>query len=189
MFIKRNRKCCKKGISIVELLIMILIIGILGSVTYPHILGMYARSHEASVKSNMFTLQVAAENFASMAEGLYPVIPTDEVGHVLSAVAIMRYNPHRIADACPANYSFVSTTQYALLPGDCSFKNPFLLGGNCFDVSFIPPSHQEIHFLTSGQGTVYWVPDTTSTNPATRGYKIYGDGYNNILFFVLSSGY
>ena len=169
---------------------MVLIIGILSSVTYPHILGMYKRSHEASVKSNMFTLQVAAENFASMAEGLYPVEPYLNVCDILIATGNpYSVNYHHIADVCPATAATVSWSPETLLPGNCSYKNAFLIYGNCLAKSSIPPSHHPIAQNESGQGTVYWVPDTTSIEPATRGFRIYGDGYNNILPFVISSGF
>jgi Tfp pilus assembly protein PilE len=180
-----KREGFRKGVSMVELLLLILIVVILSSVLFPHIQRMYVRGREAAVKSNMLTLNVAAENFATMADGLYPSYPVNTVAEILQYAGIVSANEYRIADVCPASESSVSYTQYALLPGNKTYRNPFLTGGNCLDISYDPPPHRIIVFLDSGQGTVYWVPD--NHYDVTKGYRIYGDGYNNILPFVVSS--
>lgn len=186
MIFNTERKEHRKGISMVELLIMILIIVILSSVLFPHLQRMYVRGREASVKSNMLTLNIAAENFATMADGLYPVNPTDQVWQILTYAGVITSNEYRIADCCPASADIVSFTQYALLPGNKTYRNPFMTVGNCLDMAFNAPTHKIIVPLDSGQGTVYWVPDTQAE--IAEGYRIYGDGYNNILLFVISSG-
>jgi Tfp pilus assembly protein PilE len=181
-----KRKEFRKGVSMVELLVLVLIVVILSSVLFPHIQRMYVRGREAAVKSNMMTLNVAAENFAAMADGLYPSYPQDTVGDILTFAGVPTINEYRIADNCPTSASNVSVTQYALLPGNESYRNPFLTVGNCLDVELNAPTHKIVAANASGQGTVYWVPDDYY-NMMTERYRIYGDGYNNILPFVISS--
>ena len=193
MFIKKKNKSHETGISLVELMILIFIIAILGSVTYPHILGIYRRGREASLKSNMFTLSVAAENFASMAHGLYPVDPTYTVQDVLSDIGIPSSNQMRLADNCPATCFDVNTgSDYALLPGNRTYINPFLFNGNCLAINPNPgglPGHCNIIPYNSGQGTVYWDPFFPMGTFATPGYIIWGDGYRYVLYFHIRSEY
>ncbi|TES89815.1 MAG: hypothetical protein E3J87_11255 [Candidatus Cloacimonadota bacterium] len=197
MFLNKNPKSYKSGISLVELMIMVLIIAILGAVTYSHMLKMSLRSREASVKSNMFTLRVAAENFASMAEGWYPELGTHTVEDVLQAIGVIgAANPSRIADACPGTRETVVTTADALLPGSKTYGNPFWPAANCLDHlgAAVPPGPAPPGHIANpvagadGQGTVYWGPIGLAGSCAMEGYVIYGDGYNEILDFVLRSG-
>ena len=64
MLVYKRSHMIKKGISLVELMVLVLILAILSSVVFPHIRGMFRRSHEAKVKSNMFALKIATENFS-----------------------------------------------------------------------------------------------------------------------------
>ncbi|TET78588.1 MAG: hypothetical protein E3J41_04235 [Candidatus Cloacimonadota bacterium] len=199
MFIKGNMRNYKKGASLVELMILILIIAILGSVTYPHILGMYARSREASVKSNMFTLRVAAENFASMAEGRYPETGVMTVGDVLINMGFpTAVNPAALADACPGTRANVvgAPPTDALLPGNNTYGNPFWPDANCLDhlAAAVAPGPATPGHLANpaagadGQGTVYWGPIGLGGTSAMEGYVIYGDGYKEMLTLELRSG-
>lgn len=191
----RNKGNNRRGFSLVELLVFVLIVAILGSTVYPHMLGMYARSREASVKSNMFTLRVAAENFASMAEGSYPEVTTTTVGAVLTILGIPSANQALIADADPATRATVSTSADALLPGNATYGNPFWPYANCLNslgACVAPGPAQPAHVNNplagaSGQGTVYWGPVGTAGDLAMEGYVIYGDGYRDMLNFALRS--
>lgn len=193
MFVKEKRRCYKKGTSLVELMIFVLIIAILGSVTYRHMLGMFGRAHDASVKSNMFTLKVAAENFSTMAHGMYPIDPTYSVQNVLSDMGITSSNQMRLADNCPATCFDVNTgLGYALLPGENTYINPILFNGNCLDATgaggVIPP-WAVIAPYSSGQGTVFWNPDFALGTFSTSGYNIFGEGYDAwLLDLILQSG-
>jgi prepilin-type N-terminal cleavage/methylation domain-containing protein len=61
----------RRGFTLIELMIVVLIIGILAVFVIPIFSGMIARSKEAVVKSNAHTIQLAAEDFAVQNEGVY----------------------------------------------------------------------------------------------------------------------
>lgn len=178
----RNRK---NGLSIVELMVFLAICVILSLVFLPRMRGAYSYAGDSIVMENMFQLKIAAEDFSTMALGLYPAAPTNSVSEVLSDIGISSANQKRIADNCPATCFDINTgIGTALLPGNKTFANPFLLNGNCLDVSDMPP-HQSISPYSSGQGTVYWGTSfyLYGTSSATA-FDIYGDGHSYIFNYV-----
>ena len=61
----------RQGFSIIELMLVVVIIGILAAIAIPNYVAMQARAKEANVMEVAHTVQMAAEDYAVMHQGLY----------------------------------------------------------------------------------------------------------------------
>jgi len=63
----RNRK----GFTLIELMIVVVIIGILAAIAIPNFIAMQDRAKEGSTKANMHTVQLASEDYGVKNDGTY----------------------------------------------------------------------------------------------------------------------
>jgi len=128
----------KKGFTLVELLIVIVIIGILVTISIPNFIKLINRARDASLKENMHTLHTIVEYYSVITEGIYPGGIDTKAGDLNNSVP-----PPDNEKSIAGGARVPPFPENALLLPHLGFKNPFTSSEKAIDNLFgeepVPP--------------------------------------------------
>jgi len=90
-------KRTEKGLTLLDLMLVVVIIGILAALAIPNFIAMQNRAKEGSTKSNMHTLQLASEDYGVQNDGVYSA--TCDGTHIANLLPANFKNPFSTASA------------------------------------------------------------------------------------------
>jgi len=174
------------GFTLIELMVVVAIIGILAAMAVPNYIALRTRAYEASAITNMHSVHLAVEEYATLSGGLYPGDLDTKISQV---------NPDIGGNT--GNISLAAGVRVPPFPADAllrphpGFKNPFAAHKNVVDnllMAFppIPPGPP-----AGPQGCVYYSSfQQDGMTPSAPGqpaysYRITGFGATDPMPVVL----
>ena len=163
----------KSPITLKEIIISILIVLILGTIAIPNYITSRDRAKITEVKFNMHSIQLAAEDFSTMADGMYP-------GGIKTTVH--QLVPSSLNQSCIAGAVRPPFPSNALV-NKLEFQNPF---------SYYFPAVQNGRIAVRAKGCVYYCAYDLSGNLVGEGeaavvYEVRGVGRTIPLRLILSN--
>jgi len=166
----------KKGFSLIELMVVIVVIGILVAIGLPNFISAQDRAKIASVKANMHTVQTAAETYAVDWDGIYPSmlgLPDDGSTGLVREAIVKNYwkdfkNPFTKEEGPGASYSHVPISPKFLQNCDTKYdESGMQVGQVAYNPSLVYESQlQNANVLTESSSNTY--------NSGADYYCIYG---------------